>query len=288
MGVPAETLVTGASGNIGSHVIEYFSRLGLPVKALVPDEKQAEAVQRSGVETVMGDFEQPDTLRAGMQGMRKLFLLTPSHPKQVDWQRTLVEVAREKAVEQVVKLSQHGAGPDAPMAMGRWHWETERLLATGGPPHTILRPTYLMENFFAYRQENRERGYFTTAFGDAKIAMVRAADVAAVAFKTLVSSGHVNKTYKVTGPEAITIDEAVAKANRRVSPPLVHRAVTPAQWRAHMLEQGSPAWLAEAMMHVAQFVSAGANAEVTDTVAMVGGHEPASFDAFVEEGTGLG
>ncbi|MFL5908322.1 MAG: NmrA family NAD(P)-binding protein, partial [Solirubrobacterales bacterium] len=41
-----------------------------------------------------------------------------------------------------------GAGPDSPVPLFRAKWEVEEAIRAAGIPHTILAPTYLMENLF--------------------------------------------------------------------------------------------------------------------------------------------
>ena len=61
-----------------------------------------------------------------------------------------------------------------------------------------------MQNFFAMVAN----GAIHTAAEDGKIAMIDVRDVAAVAAAALTEDGHEGKTYTITGPQAVTFDEA--------------------------------------------------------------------------------
>jgi uncharacterized protein YbjT (DUF2867 family) len=75
-------LVTGATGTTGGELVRLLVEAGAPVRALVRSPEKAASIQRLGVETAVGDFEQPDTLDAAMAGCDHLFLLSPPSPHQ--------------------------------------------------------------------------------------------------------------------------------------------------------------------------------------------------------------
>ena len=77
-------LVTGATGNVGRHVVSQLLHTGVAVRALARDP--ASAGLPDGVDVVRGDLSAPDTLNAGLKGVDAVFLLWPpsqstSHPR---------------------------------------------------------------------------------------------------------------------------------------------------------------------------------------------------------------
>src|SRR2546430_15294588 len=64
-------LVTGASGLVGSHVVEALAARGEPVRALVRPASRA-AVLRLGAEAVAGDVTDPAAWQAAARGVRAL------------------------------------------------------------------------------------------------------------------------------------------------------------------------------------------------------------------------
>lgn len=56
------TLVTGATGYLGRHLIDSLVADGLPVRALVYSEWKAEPLVEQGAEVVFGDVTEPETL----------------------------------------------------------------------------------------------------------------------------------------------------------------------------------------------------------------------------------
>ena len=66
------TLVTGATGFIGRHVVRRLLERGEPVKCLVRRQPK-NGLAASGVEFVRGDVTQPDSLRAAVRGVDLIY-----------------------------------------------------------------------------------------------------------------------------------------------------------------------------------------------------------------------
>ncbi|MFE9277693.1 SDR family oxidoreductase [Paenibacillus glucanolyticus] len=67
-------LVTGATGNVGRHVVEELLKAGHKVRAL--SRYPASAKLPAAVEVVGGDLSNPDTLVPALEGVSGLHLIT--------------------------------------------------------------------------------------------------------------------------------------------------------------------------------------------------------------------
>jgi uncharacterized protein YbjT (DUF2867 family) len=81
---------------------------------------KASTLAGPGVATVIGDLEQPARLDAALDGVTRALLLSPLHPRQVEWQGNVVEAARRADAVHIVKLSGLGPAPGSPLRSGRW------------------------------------------------------------------------------------------------------------------------------------------------------------------------
>ncbi len=86
-------LVTGATGNVGSQVVEQLSSMGAPVRAFVHDPEKAANVREVGVEIAEGDFERSETLDAALEGVDRVFLLMGTAESQVELENDVIDAA---------------------------------------------------------------------------------------------------------------------------------------------------------------------------------------------------
>ncbi len=127
-------LVTGATGRTGSEVVKALIAKGEQVRALVRDPQRAEAIQGPGVELVVGDVEQPESWDAALQGVGKVFLLSPEGPQMAEMHGKLADAAKRAGVTHLVRMSILVANPDSPLAIGKWHGEADQNVQNSGIP----------------------------------------------------------------------------------------------------------------------------------------------------------
>src|SRR6187549_632479 len=73
-------LVTGATGNTGSTVLQQLARRGAMVRAMVRSSKDAARLPNSSATVVVGNFDDPRSLEAALSGVTRAYLVTPSSP----------------------------------------------------------------------------------------------------------------------------------------------------------------------------------------------------------------
>jgi uncharacterized protein YbjT (DUF2867 family) len=276
-------LIVGATGLVGSATLRQLLARGVPVRALVRSAEKAAAVAGPGVETMVGDLEQPGSLDAALDGVTRALLISPLNPRQVEWQGNFVEAARRAGAVHIVKLSGLSTAPDSPLRSGRWHAQTERHIADAGLPWTYLHPPFFMQNLLRSAAAIAAQGVLVASMQAGKIAMVDARDVAAVAVAALTSDGHVGKTYTITGPEALSFQEVAQKLAAATGRPVTYQDVPLATMQQGMVATGLPAWLVEVRMEFATALRDSYAATVTDTVQAVTGQPARTFNAFVRE-----
>ena len=74
-------LVTGATGNTGSHLVGELRRCGESVRAFVRDVAKGRALLGEDVVLAVGDFGDASSVAAALDGVDRVFMLTPSHPQ---------------------------------------------------------------------------------------------------------------------------------------------------------------------------------------------------------------
>ncbi|HXN98202.1 MAG TPA: hopanoid-associated sugar epimerase [Candidatus Acidoferrales bacterium] len=166
------TLVTGATGFVGSHVARQLVNAGQSVRALVRPGSNLEALAGLHLEYFEGDLRHANSLERAMQGVRRVFhvaadyrLWTPRpeeiYQNNVDGTRKLLAAAQRAGVERIVYTStvatiavpRHGALPNedthASLDEMIGHYKRSKFLAEGaaieaaasGVPVVIVNPT---------------------------------------------------------------------------------------------------------------------------------------------------
>jgi uncharacterized protein YbjT (DUF2867 family) len=275
-------LVTGATGSTGSALLELPVSRGVGVRAMVRRERDATRMAATGVETVVADFDDEAASGKALQGVDRVYLVTPSSERAEDQQRRFVELAAATGVQQVVKLSQLGADESSPVRFLRWHAAVERRIRELGVGYTFLRPNLFFQGLFAFAGTIAAEGRFFAPIGDARVSAVDVRDVAGVAAAALTEPGHVGQTYTITGPAAIThsdIAEALSAATGRE---IEFVDVAPEAFRAS-LDGVLPDWQLDGLVEDYAHYGRGEAVAVLSTVVDVTGGEPRDIVQFARD-----
>ena len=287
----AETiLITGASGNVGSEVVRQLSssRKDINIKAAGHSVESVRKVIKSDdrIEPTELDYNKPDTLRQALKGVDKLFLLTPFQSDMVELSSNMLkEVKNAGNINHIVKLSVMGADAEPGITGGRLHRQAEKMIEDSGlSSFTFLRPNFFMQNFVNFlSQMIREQGSFYLPAGDGKVSFVDIRDIAAVAVQALTNNNHGGKAYTITGPEAISYEDAARILSEQVSKKISYVNVSEEQTREGMKSMGMDEWFINSMMELYDITRMGYALQVTSTVEEVTGRKPISFSQFARD-----
>jgi uncharacterized protein YbjT (DUF2867 family) len=270
-------LITGASGNVGKEVLKQIAQTGAQVRAAFQSASKATAAP-SGVEIVTVDYKQPETLRAALKGVDRVFLVGPPTAQLPALERQATDAIAQTDVRQLVKLSAMG-GREA--IFPRQHAESEDYIRSSGVPYTFLRPNGFMQNMVNYNAPtiNTQNAFYGTE-GDGQISQIDVRDVAAVAVKALTEDGHVDKAYTLTGPQALTNTEAAQILSDHLGREIRYINLPSAQLREALLAAGVPEWNADALLDLQRLYREGKAATVTGDVEQILGRKPISFAQF--------
>lgn len=273
-------LVTGATGNVGSNVVRQLVDLGVPVRALSRDRDRVSHLLGSAVECAVGDFDDVGSIEVALKGVGQLFLASPNHPRQLEWESAVIDAAATSGVRRIVKLSAIGAEVGSPLAFWDTHGRVEAHLRQTHAEAVVLRPAFYMSGLLASAATIKQAGRLFLPAGDAKVAMIDPLDVAAVAATVLTRSGNDGETLPLTGPEALTFTEVAQLLSHAVGRSVEYVDVPDEAARAAMVESGTPAWLAENVVILFGLIRSGALSETTGEVELLLGREPRRFSAF--------
>ena len=226
-----KVLVTGATGFVGSHLVEALRRRHAEVTALVRSTGKAHALESQGVRLVAGDLHDPAALERAAAGQDVIFhvaglvaAMDEAEFLRVNREGTagLLEAADRSRVRRFVLVSSMAAGgPSAPgrphtgaepprpvTAYGRSKLAAEELVRAGRVPWTILRPPMV------YGPRDREvlkvfrlaRLGIAPVFGEGtqELSAVHGADLAQAIITAALAERAVGRLYYACHPETFT------------------------------------------------------------------------------------
>ncbi|MBV8944444.1 MAG: SDR family oxidoreductase [Solirubrobacterales bacterium] len=280
-------LVIGGRSKIGSALIENLVERGEPVRALSRAHESARPFP-AGVETVVGDLGDVESLNAAMVGVKKVFLLCGPTPDEVAFNKNAIDAAAAHGIELLVRSSILGADGESPATFVRDHGMCDEYLRSAGLGFAIVRPNMFMQNVPENTMPSiEESGNFYTNTGNARISMVDTRDVAAAAAVLLTEPGHQGEEVDVTGPEAFGYDDVAVKLSAAMGRPVAHVAVPDDAVRSALAGFGLGDWMVEGLVGLfrdyRQSGTDGYAAQVTDTVSRCTGRDPRSLDGLLAE-----
>lgn len=198
-------VVTGATGNTGQVIAAELQKLKIPFAAMVRSDTNRAILERQGIQSVMGDFDNPPSLGRALSGAAKVYLVCTPDEKLIPREMALISEAKKAGVRHIVKCSAYTADVHANTQNLRSHGAIERALMDSGMDYTIIRPHGFMQTFTLFSWNLIEKvGVFSSPIGEGALPLVDVRDVAMTAVKALTESGHGGKAYDITGPEALT------------------------------------------------------------------------------------
>ena len=265
------TLVVGGTGKTGRRVVDRLERLGLSYRVGSRSAQPA------------FDWENRNTWAPALAGAAHAYvtyypdLCVPGAVEQV---QDFFNQAVNAGVRKLVFLSGRGE-VDAEQA--------EKVLQKSGADWTILRCSFFSQNF--------SESFFLAPILTGDVALpvapvaepfVDAEDIADVAVAALTEPGHSRKLYELTGPSALTFNDAIREIARLTGRGIKFRLITSEEYRAAMLEAQVPAEVIDLVLYLFGTVLDGRNTPVADGIQRALGRIPRSFVDYVQRTVATG
>lgn len=208
-------LVVGATGLLGSEICRRLAQSGQPVRALArvgPSNDKAQALQKAGVEVVMGDLKEIASLSSACENVSTVISTASSTLSRRDGdsietvdrfgQLNLITVAKNAGIRNFVYVSiprsLHYACP-----LSAAKREVELRLASSGLNYTVLLANYFMEVWLSPALGFEYANARARVYGDGTrpMAWISYHDVAGFAVDCVTNTNVRNKMLPIGGPE---------------------------------------------------------------------------------------
>jgi uncharacterized protein YbjT (DUF2867 family) len=245
----APVLVVGATGQLGTAIVDRLRAAGRPVRALVRPSSPR-AFEPDGVELAFGDLRDPESLVAACHGVERVVAtanaVVPSGPASFDEIEStgydnLLDACKAEGVRRILYMSVAETALDKSVTTYRLKRQTENRIRgsglaysifrgaafmddwfalmgssiplRGANAHTLRRPFWFAKGFLAMAGTTIERRGIAVVPGDGKTrhAYVALDDVAAIlAAAAAAPEDGENLVADLGGPEVLTPEEVVA------------------------------------------------------------------------------
>lgn len=264
MPVTPKLFVTGATGQLGRHVIDTLLET-VPASAIVAgmrdpakDEEAANALRKKGVEVRAADYSRPETLTSALAGVDRLLLISSSEigKRQVQ-HRNVITAAKDAGVGLIAYTSILHADT-SPLFLAEEHRDTEAALAEAGVPFVLLRNGWYTEVYTWRLPLAFKHGVLIGAAGDGRISSAARADYASAAATVLAGGDHAGRIYELAGDASFTLAELVAAVAEASGKPMAYQNMTPEEFRPAALQAGAPEIVARILSDTDAGVAKGA------------------------------
>jgi uncharacterized protein YbjT (DUF2867 family) len=237
-------LVTGATGYTGPFVVEALLRAEEKVRALVRRTSDTAALQRAGIETVVGNLEEDPSLLDALDGVEALVAV--SHIRHAP---ALVRACAARGVTRAVFFSSARLTSRVPSPTVREVIDGEAAVTGSRLDFTLLRPTMIYgpgddRNISRLRRHIRTHRVIPVfGSGERPQQPVFVRDVAQAMPQTLCRASTARKAYVLAGPKPISyirlIDAIAAAEGRWIVK--VYLPVRASAWAVGIYERSSSA-----------------------------------------------
>lgn len=272
--------VTAATGGLGSRIARRLADSGVRQRLIVRDPGRAPSLPDT--EVAQAAYGEHAALLNALDGVDTLMLLSATESAdRVALHKATVDAAVAAGVRRIVYTSFAGAAPGATFTFARDHWHTEQHIRSTGVGFTFLRDNLYIDFVPGFAGED---GVIRGPAGDGRTAAVARDDVAAVAARVLVDSGHSGATYDLTGPAAFTLAEAAAVLTEAWGRKVRYEPETLDEAYRSRECFGAPPWEVAGWVTSYAAIASGELSHLSTAVEDITGARPISLEEYVGRG----
>lgn len=280
-------VITGANGQLGSTVVNHLVNItGQTADLAVSVREPANATDYTtrGIEVRQGDYGDKDSMVRAFTGADTIFIVSGDAPVDIRTrqQRNVVDAAKEAGVKRIVYSSFIDPRPDSPFSFAAVHGDTEDYIKASGLDYTILRNNHYTDNLLIWLDSALERGSLMLNSGSGKVAFISRDEIAEVTAHILTERGHKNKTYEITGAEAIDHKQVATLMTEVFRKQVKYRSVPGFVLMGILKMVGLPPFMIKAMVGLYKAVGQNAYANVSPEAEQILGRKPMTVATFLQ------
>ena len=241
-------VVTGATGQLGRHVLEALLERGVPAEEIVAAGRSVGKLSdfaERGVQVKPMDYADAGSVAAALKGATRVLLISGSEVGQrVEQHRTVIEAAKAEGVELLAYTSIANADTTA-MKLADEHKATEALLRGSGVPFVLLRNGWYLENYTEQLAGTLAQGALAGSAGEGKVSAAARVDYAHAAAAVLVAGGQAGKVYELGGDDAFSMADLAAEISTATGKTVTYNDLPAEEYVGVLTGVGVPGAFAE-------------------------------------------
>ena len=276
-----QILVTGATGNLGSSVIETLLK-NIPaqnISALVREEERIVEIQAKGITVFQGDYDNVFALESAMANVDTVLLISAGDQgDRMQQHRNVIDTAKKSGVKNIAYTSRAMRNRETlAHQLMEEHFLTEDYIKKSGLNYTIFRNTLYMDVLPLFvGKKVFETGIFQPA-GDGKVTFALRKEMGEAMANVLSNEDCKNKTYKFTNNEAYSFYD-IAKALTTLSGKKVkYHPVDISTFQERMKPTGIPESMLQKVVEFNTDIKNGQEDEITNDLENKLGRKPATL-----------
>lgn len=255
---------------------------GVAVRALVRNAQQADKVAGySNTIPVIGNLLDEASLTKAVEGVNTIYIICPNmSPDELHIVQSIIRIAQQNNVPRIVYHSVlHPQVETMPH-----HWQKMRVeesLFASGLDFTILQPCAYMQNVLSGWQKILAGQYIVPYNLNTRISIVDLEDIAKVAAKVLIETGHSNAIYELSGPDNLTQHEVADQISEILKQPVIAIEQSRSNWRKNALESGMQIQQVELLIKMFEYYDKFGLIGNSSVLEYLLGRKPATFKQFI-------
>ncbi len=239
-------IILGATGQIGSMLVDNLLNKGQPIRAVVRDSFKVQELKNKGVEVSIADYFDVEALKKAFQEGSSVFLLTPENPESENFINEIQiiignyrEAILSSSVTRIVGLSSMGAQYESGTGNLMASYMLEHAFSDLEIEQAFVRPSYYFSNWLGYLQLVKEHGILPTFFPpEMELPMIAPPDVAKFLSDVMICKIPKGRTYEITGPKAYTSLDIAKIFEEVLNRSVALQQVLPDEWESTLIQAG--------------------------------------------------
>ncbi|QJD81651.1 SDR family oxidoreductase [Spirosoma rhododendri] len=240
-------LITGATGKLGSQVIQTLLTKNVPanhIVALVRDETKAGYLKENGIHIRIGDYDDRPALEQAMIGIDKVLLVSGLDASKVVRQhQNVVDAAKQAGVKCLAYTS--NSLRDRHTLLNQvmiTHVQTEDYIIASGLNYLIFRNVLYMDSMalFMIGGKNVLETGIHLPTGEGQVAYALRSDEAEAIGNVLAGENCSNRIYTFTGSQAYSFADVADALSELSDKPVTYTPVDMDTYQARARERGVP------------------------------------------------